>query len=260
MRADEWNVSSLIILVPSPHLLLVFAQLSPHLSGLLGYLCDGDSWVLRLDPLAARVEPQHVGTHGPLGAASVLLLLLLLWWKKRKEINGKSKYVQWYKFIYTVQLLSIPGASFQEENVSDWIFLTAWYFSHVFFLLTYLFPWFPFFFLLNWFGFLCLLLLCTVIFAIVPIFTTVACRGIAVVPDWQTRRKQNGKPGVTSAGWDKVGRQKEKLTKSHSLLCNVVIFFSRIKWLIWRWKQDKTASNQTHWSAEVNMYFLLLSY
>lgn len=62
---------------PEPHLLVVFAQLSPHLSGLLGYLCDGDARVLRLDALAARVEPQHVGAHRPLGAAFVFLLFLL---------------------------------------------------------------------------------------------------------------------------------------------------------------------------------------
>lgn len=59
------------------HLLLVFVQLSPHLSGLLGYLCDGDAGVLRLDALAAGVQPQHVGAHRPLGASFVLLLLLL---------------------------------------------------------------------------------------------------------------------------------------------------------------------------------------
>lgn len=60
-----------------PHLLLFFAQLSPHLSSLLRDLRDGDTRVLRLDPLATGVEPQHVGTHGPLGAAGILLLLLL---------------------------------------------------------------------------------------------------------------------------------------------------------------------------------------
>lgn len=57
---------------PRPHLLLVFAQLSPHLSGLLGYLGDGDAGVLRLDSLSAGVEPKHVGAHRPLGTAAVL--------------------------------------------------------------------------------------------------------------------------------------------------------------------------------------------
>lgn len=59
------------------HLLLVFAQLSPHLSGLPGDVGDGDAGVLCLDPLSAGVEPQHVGAHRPLRTAAVLLLLLL---------------------------------------------------------------------------------------------------------------------------------------------------------------------------------------
>lgn len=75
-----------ILLLLRPHLLLVFAQLSPHLAGFLGYLCDGDARVLRLDPLAAGVEPQHVGTHWPLGAAGIFLLLLL---EMKKRLTGE---------------------------------------------------------------------------------------------------------------------------------------------------------------------------
>lgn len=74
--------TTMLPLLP-PNLLLVFAQLSPHFSGLLRYLCDGDAGVLRLDSLTARVEPQHVGTHRPLGAAAIFLLLLL-------QIKGKK--------------------------------------------------------------------------------------------------------------------------------------------------------------------------
>ena len=71
-----------------PHLLILFAQLSPHLSGLLGDLCDGDARVLRLDALAAGVQPQHVGTHWPLGAAGIFLLLLLRLKKGKARQNN----------------------------------------------------------------------------------------------------------------------------------------------------------------------------
>lgn len=73
-----------------PHLLLVFAQLSPHLSSLLRDLRDGDAWVLRLDSLAAGVKPKHVGTHRPLGSTSIFLLLLLTLKKEQSKEMLKS--------------------------------------------------------------------------------------------------------------------------------------------------------------------------
>lgn len=74
-------------LTSSSYLFFILVQLSPHLSGLLGDLCDGDSRVLRLDSLATRVQPEHVGTHRPLGTAGIFLLLLGLKERKRVYLN-----------------------------------------------------------------------------------------------------------------------------------------------------------------------------
>lgn len=83
----------------NPHLLLIFAQLSPHLSCLLRDLCDGDAGVVRLDSLTAGVEPKHIRTHWSLGSPSILLLLLLTLKIKR---NWVKKCLKLHTFMYSV--------------------------------------------------------------------------------------------------------------------------------------------------------------
>lgn len=180
-NTDKW-VALLVLLL---HLLLIFAQLPPHLSGLLGDFCDRDARILRLDALTARVQPEHVGAHWPLGTTGIFLLLLLRL-KKRKEkqqVNVCSLYT-----LYS--LFATVGTSLWKKNgfLSLVIFQPLHINNSVFSLsrlLSHLFAWFPFFLLLHHFGFLGLLLLRTLIFAFVSFFAAVACWGVAVVPDWR---------------------------------------------------------------------------